>query len=69
MRLIVNLVESQDKQESCMDEMEDEYDIMETDSEEVNMTEEDGQKDTDVEKSSEEVNEKAICFLPANVWM
>ena len=56
MRLIVNMVQSQNKEESGMDEMEDECDVMETDSGEVNITEEDGQKDTDVEKSSEEVN-------------
>ena len=45
-----------DKEESEMDESEDECDVMETDDEDVNMTEEDGHIDTDVEQSSEEEN-------------
>ena len=39
-----------------MDDSEDECDVMETDDEDVNMIEEDGQMDTDVEQSSEEEN-------------
>ena len=45
-----------DKEESEMDESEDECDVLETDDEDVNMTEEDGHIDTDVEQSSEEEN-------------
>ena len=45
-----------DKEESDMDDSEDECDVMETDDEDINMTEEDGQMDTDVEQSSEEEN-------------
>ena len=48
-----------------MDDSEDECDVMETDDEDVNMIEEDGQMDTDVEQSSEEENWKASWFLYA----
>ena len=55
-----------DKEESDMDDSEDECDVMETDDEDINMTEEDGQMDTDVEQSSEEENYKASWFLYAH---